>query len=87
MEIRKSVVNPQTQEVQHGTVVEFVEAYEPMTRITLTDGTIVRMRLVFLEAIRLDEPGPDGKTAYSFNANISTTTDLAEDMVTEPGGQ
>ncbi len=85
--IRKSVVDPTTNEARSGTVVEVAEAHEPTARITLKDGTVIRIRLVFLEAIRLDDPGPDGKTAYSFNANLATTIDLAEDMVPEDGVQ
>ena len=85
--IRKSVVDPTTNEARSGTVVEVAEAHEPTARITLEDGTVIRIRLVFLEAIRLDDPGPDGKTAYSFNANLATTIDLAEDMVPEDGVQ
>lgn len=87
MKIRKRIVDPATNKAQNGTVVEVTEAYEPTARITLEDGTVVRMRVVFLEAVRLDEPGPDGKTAYTFTANLATNIDLAEDMVQEGGIQ
>lgn len=87
MKIRKKVVDPNTKKAQSGTVVEVAESHEPTTRITLEDGTVIRLRVVFLEAIRLDDPGPDGKTAYSFTANLATTIDLAEDMLPEGGVQ
>ena len=85
MKTRKKVVDPATNKARVGAVMEVAEAHEPTTRITLDDGAVIRIRLVFPEAVRLDERGPDGKTVYSFNANLATAMDLAEDMVREGG--
>ena len=68
--IRKNVPHPETGKPQPGTVVDVVEAKEPTTHLKLADGTIIRLRLVIVEAVRLDDPGPDGKTAYNFTTQM-----------------
>ena len=73
MSFRKSRPHPETGESQSGTVLEIVDSSEPMIRLKLEDGTLVRMKVSVIEVMRMDEPGADGKTAYNVNANLSAT--------------
>ena len=83
MKIRTSIPHPQTGKPQPGTVVDITEASEPVTQIKLANGTVARIRLVISEVVRLDEPGPDGKPNYHFNAQLATNLHHAEESADE----
>ena len=51
-----------------GTVLDVVESIEPMIRLKLEDGTLVRLKISVIEVMRMDEPGKDGKPTYNLNA-------------------
>ncbi len=44
MAFRKKRVNPETGETEVVTVLEIVEAHEPMIRLELEDGTLIRVK-------------------------------------------
>ena len=71
MSYRKSRPHPQTGEQQSGTVLEIMEASEPITRLTLEDGTLVRLKVSIVEIMRMDEPDANGKAVYDINANLT----------------
>ena len=71
MSYRKTRPHPQTGEQQSGTVLEIVESSEPLTRLKLEDGTLVRLKVSVLEIILMDDPGTDGKAHYDINASLA----------------
>ena len=71
MSYRKTRPHPQTGEQQNGTVLEIVESSEPVMRLKLEDGTLVRLKMSVVEIILMDDPGPNGKPAYEVNANLA----------------
>ena len=81
MAFRKSSVNPQTGEASSGTVLDVVEAIEPMIRLKLEDGTLVRMKISVIEVMRMDKPGADGKPEYNLNAQMNATFVPPEDQL------
>ena len=81
MAFRKSSSNPQTGEPATGTVLDVVESIEPMIRLKLEDGTLVRMKISVIEVMRMDEPGADGKPAYNLNAQINAIFVPPEDQL------
>ncbi len=81
MAYRKSRPHPQTGELQNGTVLEVVDSSEPMIRLKLEDGTLVRMKISIIEIMRMDEPGTDGKTAYDINASLAATFVSPEELL------
>ena len=73
MSYRKSRPHPQTGEQQNGTVLEIMESSEPITRLTLEDGTLVRVKVSIVEVMRLDQPDANGKAVYDLTANLATS--------------
>lgn len=71
MAYRKTRPHPQTGQQQKGTVLEIVDSTEPVTRLKLEDGTLVRLKISVVEIMLMDDPGPDGKPAYELNANLA----------------
>ena len=71
MSYRKTRSHPLTGEQQKGTVLEIVDSTEPVTRLKLEDGTLVRLKISVVEIMLMDDPGPDGKPAYELNASLS----------------
>ena len=71
MSYRKTRPHPQTGEQQSGTVLEIAESSEPVTRLKLEDGTLVRLKISVVEIMLMDDPGPDGKPAYELNASLA----------------
>ena len=71
MSYRKNKLHPQTGEQQSGTVLEIVESSEPITRLTLEDGTLVRLKVSVVEVMRMDQPDANGKVTYDINANLT----------------
>ena len=51
--------------------MEIVESSEPLIRLKLEDGTLVRLKVSVLEIMLMDDPGPDGKQAYDINASLA----------------
>ena len=81
MAFRKSSPNPQTGESDIGTVLDVVESIEPMIRLKLEDGTLVRIKISVIEVMRMDKPNADGKPAYSLNAQMNATFVPPEDQL------
>jgi len=52
-------------EKSSGQLVNIVDQKEPWSEYYLEDGTTIRSRNIVLQIIKMDEPGPDGKPAYS----------------------
>ena len=73
MAFRKTVPHPQTKEPQSGTVLDIVDSSEPLVRLTLEDGTQVRLKVSILEVMRMDAPNPDGTVAFNVNAQLAAT--------------
>lgn len=71
MAFRKNRPQPQTGEMQSGTVLDIVESSEPVARLKLEDGTLVRLKISVIEVMRMDQPGANGKPAYELNANLT----------------
>ena len=71
MSYRKNRPHPQTGEQQSGTVLEIIESSEPVTRLTLEDGTLVRLKVSIVEIMRMDQPDANGKVVYNLNANLT----------------
>ncbi len=71
MAIRTKVRDEETGQEKDGTVVQIVSAKEPFQEIELEDGTVIRIRQTVTEAVRLDEPGPDGGPSYNFSMNAT----------------
>ena len=80
MSYRKNFPHPETKDLQAGTVLEIVEAHEPMIRLTLEDGTLVRVKVSVNEIARLDQLLPDGKPNFIVNANLAANFIPPEDQ-------
>ena len=70
MSYRKNRANPLTGEQQSGTVLEITDSSEPVTRLTLEDGTLVRLKVSIVEIMRLAAPADNGTVAYELKANL-----------------
>ena len=73
MSYRKNRADPLTGKQRSGTVLEITDSSEPVTRLTLEDGTLVRLKVSIVEIMRMDEPDENGKVAYDINANLTAT--------------
>ena len=80
MSYRKNFPHPETGDLQAGTVLEIVEAHEPIIRLTLEDGTLVRIKVAINEIARLDQFLPDGKPNFVVNANLNANFIPPEDQ-------
>ena len=81
MAFRKSSTHPQTGESCSGTVLDVVESIEPMIRLKLEDGTLVRIKVSVIEVMRMDKPDAGGKLAYSVNAQLNAAFVPPEDQL------
>ena len=81
MAFRKKATDPNTGKSRTGTVLDIVEASEPVARLKLEDGTIVRIKVGIIEVMRMDEQGPDGKDVYDINAQLTASFVLPEDQL------
>ena len=70
---RKSRPDPQTGVQQNGTVLEIAESSEPIIRLKLEDGTLVRLKVSIIEVMRMDQPDENGKAIYDLNANLTVS--------------
>ena len=74
MAIRKTILNSKTGKEESGTVVDIVEASEPIIKALLEDGTALRVKLSISEVVKMDEPDPEGNSVYTMNVNMSMNT-------------
>ena len=81
MTIRKRILVPNIDEPKWGTSIEITDAREPVSQITLADGAVARLKLVVLEVLLLDDPGPDGKPSYHFNTQLVANIHHPEELV------
>ena len=81
MSYRKSRPHPQTGEPQNGTVLEIAESSEPIIRLRLEDGTLVRLKVSIIEVMRMDQPDENGKAVYDLNANMTVSFVETKDML------
>lgn len=70
MAIRKKLRDEETGEDVLGTVVEVVEAKERYSRVMLEDGTLIRVRPIVIEVVRLDKTTDDGKPTYKIEGQL-----------------
>ncbi len=70
MPFRKTMINPQTQKEETGTVLDIIESNEPIIRIKLEDGTLVRIKQSIIEAVRMDQKNENGEEVYNFDCNM-----------------
>ena len=68
------VKDQKTEEMVDGELIEIVEAKEPLSYVTLKDGTIISSKVSVIQAIRLvDRWDDEGKPVYSLTMSGSTT--------------
>ena len=68
------VKDKKTEEMVDGEIIEIVEAKEPLSYVTLKDGTIITSKMSVTQVIRLvDRWDDEGKPAYSIALSGSTT--------------
>lgn len=69
--------------VVSGTLVEVTDARETYSRISLEDGTVIRVRPVIVEVVRLDEKDEHGQPTYKIDGQLVVSihhpTDQSED--------
>ncbi len=70
MPFRKTVIDPDGNK-QTGTVLEIVESSEPIIRLKLEDGTLVRAKQTILEVMRMDGNNGKGEDLYNFECNMT----------------
>ncbi|MCY4149584.1 MAG: hypothetical protein OXF73_09625 [Gammaproteobacteria bacterium] len=71
MSFRKNRDNVQTGEPETGTVLDIVEASEPVIRLRLEDGTLVRIKQSILEVMRMDRKNEKGEDVYNFEGSMT----------------
>ena len=81
MAYRKNVPHPQTGEQRSGTVLDITESSEPVIRLKLEDGTLVRIKISVIEIMRMDELDTNGKPAYDINAQLMANFVPREDQL------
>ena len=68
------VKDQKNEEMVDGEIIEVVEAKEPLSYVTLKDGTIITSKLSVTQVIRLvDRWDDEGKPVYSLTISGSTT--------------
>ena len=72
--LKVRVKDPKTEEMVDGEIIEIVEAKEPLSYVTLKDGTIITSKMSVNQVIRLvDRWDDEGKPVYSIAVSASTT--------------
>ena len=61
--------------------MDVADADEPTGSFKLTDGTLIKVRLVMSEVIKFDELGPDGRPQFNFNVQVVTNVHLPDEIV------
>ncbi len=79
---RRKIVRDQTGAEVEGVVVDVVESTERFSDIRLEDGTLVRIRPVIVEVIRIEGKWDnEGKPLYVIrSANVMTVDDVDESL-------
>ena len=80
MAFKKDIANPVTGKTETGTVLEIVESQEPMIRLKLEDGTLIRVKQSILEVVRMDKKNDNGDDVYSFQSNMAISVTSKEDQ-------
>lgn len=71
--------------LRDGSEVPVRESTEKWTEVTLEDGTVFRVKLTILGAVRIDnEYDPDGNPAYALKMNPMIATIFSEPRLKRP---
>lgn len=81
MAMRKKIKDPKDPSAEvWATSLEIVEMSEPFSRIKLEDGTLITMRSVVKEVLKIDGRfDAEGKPEYTMNSQIIVNMDIPED--------
>lgn len=82
MAIRKKLRDEETGQEVVGTVVEVVESKESYSRILLEDGTLIRVRPVIVEVVRIDSTS-DGKPTFKIDGHLVMSIHPPEEQFNE----
>lgn len=85
---KKKMRLPDGQEVQ-GTVMPFQTAVESFNEYLVDDGTVVNIKLVVTEILKLDDAyDPQGQPVYLINSTNVTSVSVPDDLRRDSqGGQ
>lgn len=81
--IRKKIRDEETGEEVVGTVLDVVESRETYSRILLEDGTLIRVRPVIVEVVRIERMSEDGKPAYKIDGQLVMSVHPPEEQSDE----
>ena len=81
--IRKKLRDDETGEEVLGTVVEVVESKESSSRILLEDGTLLRLRPVIVEVIRIEATSDEGNPTYKIDGQLVLSIHPPEEQANE----
>ena len=81
--IRKKFRDEETGEEVLGTVLDVVESREMSSRIYLEDGTLIRVRPVIVEVVRVERMSDDGKPAYRIDGQLVMSIHPPEEQADE----
>ena len=81
--IRKKLRDEETGEEVLGTVVEVVESKESYSRILLEDGTLLRLRPVIVEVIRIERTSDEGNPTYKIDGQLVLSIHPPEEQANE----
>ena len=70
MSYKKTVFNKQTNKKEVGTVLEIIEAKQPIIELKLEDGTLIKIKSSILEVMRLDQKNDKGEYLYNVEGNM-----------------
>lgn len=80
MAFKKDITNPVTGKIETGTVLEIVDSHEPMIRLELEDGTLIRAKQSILEVVRMDGKNKEGNDVYTFESSLAVRVTPKEDQ-------
>ena len=81
--IRKKLRDEETGEEVLGTVVEVVESKESYSRILLEDGTLLRLRPVVVEVIRIERTSDEANPTYKIDGQLVLSIHPPEEQANE----
>jgi len=70
MAYKKTIINQQTGKKETGTVLEIVEARQPIIHLTLEDGNLVKVKSSILEIMRLEQKNEKGEYQYRVDGDM-----------------
>ena len=86
--MKVQVKDQKTKEMVDGEIIEIVEAKEPLSYVTLKDGTIITSKLSVTQAIRLvDSWDDEGKPVYALTISGSTIIDSPGHLRNDAGDE